>query len=177
MELTLLAFLLISLFLLGRQSLILSGLYKDPVLRISERYAERDDLYYALPWLLLWIGLMFFSGGLLLLYVVRYTFPIYLIGLLLFALAYGAHDHPEIANRYAQVLLSYPRWYAELRERTTREERRRIAYMWLSLPRGMRLYYNSHDPAFLQWADLVILSTTSYTVEDAETRRRFLERS
>ena len=37
---------------------------------------------------------------------------------------------------HPQIFLAFPRWYAELRERTTREERRRIAYMWLCLPRS-----------------------------------------
>lgn len=168
---------LISLFLLGRHALILSGLYKDPVLRISERYAQRDDVYYPLPWLLLWFGLFVFSGGLLLTIIARLRFPLYWAGIALIVAAYGAYVHPELALRYPQALLAYPRWYAALRERTTREERRRIAYMWLWLPRRMRLYYNSDMVAFLIWADLIILSTISYTVEDKETQQRFLERS
>lgn len=155
----------VSLFFLGRLVLILMGVLKDPILRVSQRYAVGDDLYYPLPWLLLWVGLFLFSGGLLLA-AMRVTLPIYLLGFVLMLLAYGAYEHPQIANDYPTLLLSYPRWYYDLRARTTREERRRIAYMWLWLPRGLRLYYNSHDPAFNQWADLIILSTIMQTVDE-----------
>jgi hypothetical protein len=48
---------------------------------------------------------------------------------------------------------------AELVGRTTRAERRRLAYMWLRLPAKLRLIYNSNDRAFMEWADMVILST------------------
>ena len=177
MEAALTALMLTSLFLLGRQALILSGVYKDPVLRISERYAQQDDTYYPLPWILLWFGLLVFSGGLLLVYVVHLRIPVYLVGIVLMIVSYAAFVHPELALRFPQILLAYPRWYALLRENTTREERRRIAYMWLWLPRRMRLYYNSDRVAFSIWSDLIILSTISYTVEDKETQQRFLERS
>jgi hypothetical protein len=158
--------LLASLFFLGRLVLILGGVYKDPVLRVSERYAVEDDLYYVLPQLLLWSGVLLFSGGLTLMLMTGMRFPVYLIGVALMLLAYAAEEHPEIAKEYPNLLLSYPRWYADLRLNTTREERRRIAYMWLWLPARMRLYYNSHDRAFHLWADLIIISTTMQTVED-----------
>lgn len=158
--------LLASLFFLGRLVLILGGVLKDPVLRVSERYAVEDDLYYVLPALLLWSGVLLLSGGLTLMLMTGMRFPVYLVGVLLMLLAYAAEAHPQIAKEYPTLLLSYPRWYAELRERTTREERRRIAYMWLWLPARMRLYYNSHDRAFHLWADLIIISTTMQTVED-----------
>jgi hypothetical protein len=158
--------LLASLFFLGRLVLILGGVYKDPVLRVSERYAVDDDLYYVLPQMLLWTGLFLFSGGLLLMLMTGMRFPAYLVGLLLMFLAYATEGRPEIAKEHPKLLLSYPRWYAELRLNTTREERRRIAYMWLWLPARMRLYYNSHDRAFHLWADLIIISTTMQTVED-----------
>ena len=156
---------IVSLFFLGRLVLILMGVLKDPVLRVSQRYAVGDDLYYPLPWLLLWFGLFLFAGGLLLT-TVQVSIPIYFLGFLIMLLAYGAYERPQWAAQYPALLLSYPRWYYNLRDRTTREERRRIAYMWLWLPRGLRLYYNSHDPAFNQWADLIILSTTMQTVDD-----------
>lgn len=161
--------LLVSLIFLGRLVLILTGVLKDPVLRVSQRYAVADDLYNPLPWLLLWFGVFLFSGGLLLA-MARVPVPIYLLGFLFMLMAYGAYERPQLANEYPNLFLSYPRWYYELRARTTREERRRIAYMWLWLPRGLRLYYNSHDPAFNQWADLIILSTIMQTVDDSVER-------
>ncbi|HLU08337.1 MAG TPA: hypothetical protein VK003_01615 [Oceanobacillus sp.] len=167
--------LLASLFFLGRLVLILGGVYKDPVLRVSERYAVEDDLYYVLPGILLWMGVMLFSGGLILMLLTGMRFPVYLLGVALMVLAYVAEEHPEIAKEYPRLLLSYPRWYAELRQNTTREERRRIAYMWLWLPARMRLYYNSHDRAFHQWADLIIISTTMQTVEDYVDEQRVFD--
>ena len=158
--------LLTSLFFLGRLVLILGGVYKDPVLRVSERYAVEDDLYYVLPGLLLWSGVLLLSGGLTLMLMTGLRFPVYLVGVVLMLLAYAAEENPQIAKEYPTLLLSYPLWYAELRRRTTREERRRIAYMWLWLPARMRLYYNSHDRAFNLWADLIIMSTTLQTVDD-----------
>ena len=55
--------------------------------------------------------------------------------------------------------MAWPRWIHELREYTTRDERRRIAYNWLRLPLRTRLHYNSDDRAFMLWADLLVLST------------------
>lgn len=165
--------LLVSVFFLGRLALILTGVLKDPVLRVSRRYSIGDDLYYPLPWLLLWFGVFLFSGGLLLT-IARVPFPVYLLGILLILLSYAVYDRPKLATNFPTILLSHPRWYAELRTRTTREERRRIAYMWLWLPHGLRLYYNSHDPAFDQWADLIILSTTLQTVDDGVNKDNYI---
>jgi hypothetical protein len=164
--------LLVSLIGLGRMGLILVGLLKDPVLRASERYADEDDLYYPLPALLFWFGIFLFAGGLLLAAVTRVRYPMYVVGLFFMVLAYGAYTHPNLAMKYPKLLLSYPRWYSDLRERTTREERRRIAYMWLWLPRRVRLFYNSHDPAFNLWADMIILSTVMKTVDDPSIHER-----
>jgi hypothetical protein len=164
--------LLTSVFFLGRLALILGGVLKDPVLRVSERYAVEDDLYYPLPGLLLWVGVFVLGGGLILMLALGVRIPVYLMGVVLMLLAYAAEEHPQLAKDYPTLLLSYPRWYAHLREYTTREERRRIAYMWLWLPRRLRLYYNSHDRAFYQWADMIILSTIMQTVDDPEVQER-----
>jgi hypothetical protein len=73
--------------------------------------------------------------------------------------AYFSYRYPHLTGQKHGLFLNHPRWLFELGERTSRLERRRIAYMWLRLPLRLRLIYNSNDRAFLEWADMVILST------------------
>lgn len=160
----------ICLVLLMRTVLILSGFLKGPILHSFEKYGDSETVYYALPPLLLWSGLLVLSVGPWVAPALRSWSPIVLLGLPLLVAAYYAYTEPRLALHYPQIFLSYPRWYYELRERTTRYERRRLAYMWLALPAGLRLAYNGSDRAFNQWADLVIMATMTYE-EDAELWR------
>lgn len=169
MFLALLVMLAVTIYL-GVIVLIGAGLYKDPVLRHFERYAERDDTFYLLPLLLLVMGLFAFCAGFLFSATVAPRYPPVILGLIFLVLAYAARENRHIMVAYPHIFLAYPRWYAELRERTTREERRHIAYMWLALPRAMRLHLNGSDYHFLIWADHVILATVTQTVEDQEAR-------
>ncbi len=150
--------------------LIAVGLYKDPILHHFERYAEADDAFYLLPRLLLASGLFALAGGFLFTATLAPRFPAFLIGGILLLLAYVAREYRRYMLAYSQIFLSFPHWYAELRERTTREERRRIAYMWLCLPRPMRSHLSGSDRHFLVWADQVILATVTQTVEDQEAK-------
>ena len=150
--------------------LIAAGLYKDPVLRRFERYAELDDTFHLLPLLLLGMGLFAIFGGVLFSATVAPRYPPLVLGIIFLVLAYVARDQRAKLNAYPELFLAFPRWYAELRQRTTREERRRIAYMWLCLPRSMRLHLSGSDRHFLVWADLVILATVTQTVEDQEAK-------
>lgn len=165
MDILALIALVISAALLTRLLLITVGWYKDPVLRHFERYMIRDDVYYPIPGLLLWSALVVWSIIALFTSQPPYVYPICLPGLLLLGFAYLAYELSDSALVSGSGRLTLPRWYADLRERTTREERRRIAYMWLHLPRKARLFYNSHDRAFLLWADFVILGTVLHTME------------
>jgi len=79
------------------------------------------------------------------------VFLIFLVG--------ASYTYPQISKKINLKLMRFPRWYHELRERTTRYERRRIGYMWLHLPLRARLTYNSSDSLFLLWADFVIMGT------------------
>ena len=158
----------------ARNVLVALGLYKSPVLRRSERYANFDDTYYGLPELLLSLGLLALFAGMLFMIYVSMRFPPYLIGAVILILALLAYQFRDYVKAYPQIFLAFPRWYVELRERTTREERRRIAYMWLTLPRKTRLIYSANDHAFSLWADLVILGTVTQTVEDQEAKERLM---
>lgn len=158
-----------SLIYLGYLLLIALGLYKEPILRHFERYAPGDDAYHLVPPLLLAIGLVSLFGGFLFNAVVAPRYPLFILSLVFFVAAYVASTQPRFMAQYPHIFLSFPRWYVELRERTTREERRHIAYMWLCLPRSARLHLNGSDHHFQLWADYVILATVTQTVEDQES--------
>lgn len=158
--------LLISSVYLIRAGLILSGLLKSPVMRRFERYSAFNDTYYPLPGLLAGMGLFMLCLGILLRRISGTTFPTHLPGLVILILAIIAYRAFGLASRFPGLFLALPRWYAELRDRTTREERRRIAFMWLALPHRTRLYYEWHTRAFTHWVDLVIVSTGTQTFED-----------
>ncbi len=148
--------------------LIAVGFYKDPILHRSERYAEIDNSFHLLPSILLGLGLVAIFGGILFNSSVAPRYPPAVLGVLLLLAAYFAYSNRAWMTAHGGIFLAYPRWYAELRQRTTREERRRIAYMWLCLPRRMRLHLDGSDRHFLIWADQVILATVTQTVEDQE---------
>jgi hypothetical protein len=82
-------------------------------------------------------------------------------GLILLALAYFVYYRRDFARRHPEIFLLLPRWCAQLREYTTREERRRIAYYWLNLPLRTQVQFNSNDRAFLIWADMIVMATVT----------------
>ena len=154
--------LIVSIACLLRIGLILIGLLKGPILATFEKYGDQENIYYPLPSILLWSGLLVLTTTALIAERMNVFLPGGFVGILMMGLAYLAYTHPEIAQQYPQIFMSYPRWYFDLRERTSRYERRRLAYMWLWLPRRLRLIYNGSDAAFNQWADLVILATMRF---------------
>ncbi len=158
--------LLVSMALLARELLILSGLLKDPVLRGFEKYGDVETIYYPLPALMMWAGLLLCCLGALAAPVLGSALPLALPGMLLLAAALWRKPRASLARWFPNALLRYPRWYFDLRERTSRYERRRLAYLWLTLPWQLRLRYNGSDRAFNHWADLVIMATMRYD-EDA----------
>ncbi|HLV34033.1 MAG TPA: hypothetical protein VKY59_02915 [Spirillospora sp.] len=154
--------LLISIGFLLRIGLILTGLLKGPILQTFEKYGDAENIYYPLPSILLWLGIMTLSLTALIAERAGIVLPTVPVGLLLLAAAYAAYTQQDLARQYPRIFMSYPRWYHDLRDRTSRYERRRLAYMWLSLPPRLRLIYNGSDHAFNQWADLVILATMRF---------------
>lgn len=148
----------LSLILLSRSVMILAGVLKGPVLAAFEKYGDSEVPYSALPELMLWLSTTVLTGGFLIQeqYGLIST-PIRLMGIVFLLGAYLAYR----SRRFNRYYFRYPAWYFELLDRTTRSERRRIAYMWLHLPRKTRLIYSGNDRAFLEWADFVILSTVN----------------
>jgi hypothetical protein len=149
-----------------RLTLIVAGVLKTPVLRRFERYTVFDDTFYPLPGFLFAVGGLTLCAGVLLRQMTDTTFPAHTPGIALLVCGFLAYRGYSVAKRFPRLFLAYPRWYADLRERTTREERRRIAYLWLFLPRRTRQFYNVHTWAFNQWVDLVLASTGTQSFED-----------
>ncbi len=161
---------------LMRMALIVSGVLKQPVLKRFERYSLFDDTYYPLPGFCFALGTLILCAALILRQMTDSTFPAHIPGLIVIGLGFAALRGFGLAKRFPHVFLAYPHWYADLRERTTRDERRRLAYMWLALPRRTRLFYSVHTWAFVVWADLVIVSTTTQSFEDVLRMARAMRR-
>jgi hypothetical protein len=150
---------LISLLAFTRYLMIVAGFFKGPVLSHFLKYGDDEDLPNLLTPLLGWGGLSLITGHLLALHYLYLNLPLFLLGLLCLALAYLTFAYPRWFGQSRGLVLGHPRWLAELMGRSSRLERRRLAYMWLHLPPRLRWAYSSHDQAFWEWADLVILAT------------------
>lgn len=149
---------IVSFVALLRTGLILMGLLKGPILHTFEKYGDDENVYYPLPSILLWLGVMLISISPWLAAGLGDLGLAFVPGLALLLAAWIAFNNPQLALQFPALFMRYPRWYWELRERTSRQERRRIAYMWLWMPPRARLTYNGSDHAFNHWVDLVILS-------------------
>ena len=142
---------------LARTVLIIAGYLKGPVLQRFERYGPEEFFYQPIPMFLVALSAFLISFN----EVLGMGVPIAPLVVLFLLLAYFLWAAPEVSQRYPKILLRYPYWLTELKERTGRYERRRIAYMWLRLPKRLKSVYNSNDRAFQEWADFVILGTFS----------------
>lgn len=153
------AFTAVSFFFFVRSVLILLGLYKAPIIHTFAEYGPRENLYLpALP-IFAWSGALLFLSGMWAAPVNRLSFILTALGLFMAVLTAFGYNNYATAEKYHSRILPYPRWYHELRERTTRYERRRIGFMWLHLPARARLSYNSSDRLFFTWADFIIMGT------------------
>jgi len=154
-----------SFVFLIRSVLVSVGFYKDPILEHFRRYQPVETCFDPWPGALLWMGVLFSASGFLLELHIQMGFIFIVVGFLLLALG-GWADMQETARRPWHRWVVLPRWYAELRERTTREERRRIGFMWLWLPARTRARLSVSNAAFQHWADLIIIATVMQTVEE-----------
>ena len=148
-----------SIIFLVRATLILVGYLKDPILRTFSEYGPREKLYMPGQQLLLWGGVLSFCAGLWAAPYQGLSATLTTFGILMGVVVAIGYTYAEQAEKIHLKILKYPLWYHDLRERTTRYERRRIAYMWLHLPWRLRLLYNSSDSSFFIWADFVIMGT------------------
>ncbi|MBZ0292655.1 MAG: hypothetical protein K8L99_08860 [Anaerolineae bacterium] len=143
---------------------------KGPVLQTFEKYGDTENIYHPLPSLLFWSGIMIvFISPIIAEALVTSTTNIAMPGFMMILAAYLVVTNPQYVREHPNIFFIYPRWYHELRARTSRYERRRIAYKWLWLPPRLRLIYSSSDRAFSQWADLIIMTTTD--IDETPTDR------
>jgi hypothetical protein len=146
----------ISLMMTLRAFLIVLGTYKDPVLASFEHYGE-EKISSPFLGLTLWTVLFIYFA----LFIYVQAGFLFMLGLILGGVIFSFRNAlEEWQNRYVTAFRMFPRWYFELAQRTDREERRRIAYLWLRLPLQTRLLYNARNEYFHQWVDLVLLSIT-----------------
>jgi hypothetical protein len=138
----------------ARAFLMTLGFYKDPILTSFEHFGE-ERIYSPLYRLIAW------SITLLYLSLFLYVQP----GLLIVAGAIMLIPLVSLRETLQRLLYSDPRlyrafpvWYRHLAERTTRTERRRIAYLWLRLPPRTRTHYNISQQAFHHWLDMVLVT-------------------
>ncbi|MCY4466387.1 MAG: hypothetical protein OXE46_12705 [Chloroflexi bacterium] len=137
-----------------RACLVTLGYYKEPILSAFQRYGDEvsfSPLFEAFCWGMTLAYLIFVL-------VVPSSFLI-LIGIFFFVfftmLYWKVRDN--IMN-HPHIFLRFPHWYREIVDHTTREERRKLSYMWLGLPLRTRLLYNAQHDEFRKWVELVVLS-------------------
>lgn len=158
-SLLLISILVASTAYIVRHVLIFAGFLKAPLLKQFERYGDDEPFYYPIPGILTALAGFVLAFGNLVAPIISAPFLSNGPALLVLVAAYLTWRYRDVAQRHPSILQAYPRWLVRLRDYTTREERRRIAYRWLLLPWRTRLLYNSSDSAFLLWADFVVLAT------------------
>lgn len=147
---------MVSGLFLSHSVLVVLGVLKGPVLHIFERYGDEEEFYDSLTRLALGLGVFSLASGIGLgRNFPRAFLPLEAMGVITLVATVIFYRTSATTRKYFR----YPIWYFELLERSSRSERRRIAFMWLNLSRKGKLIFNSSDHAFNQWADLIIVST------------------
>lgn len=137
-----------------RASLMTLGFYKEPILTAFQQYG--DEVGFSPLLEAFWCG--FALVYLILMLIVPSAFLL-MFGILAFVLSVMLYW--KIKNsilNYPQIFLKFPRWYRDIVDHTSREERRKLSYMWLGLPVRTRLLYNARHDEFRKWVELVVLS-------------------
>ena len=137
-----------------RACLVTLGFYKEPILSAFQQYGDEvgfSPLFESCIWGLALAYLIFVllvpSSFLVLIGI----FAFVLFFMLYWRVKHNILEHPEI-------FLRFPSWYRDIVDHTTREERRKLSYMWLGLPLRTRLLYNAQHEEFRKWVELVVLS-------------------
>lgn len=137
-----------------RACLVTLGYYKEPILAAFQQYGDEvgfSPLFETFAWGLVLAYLLFVvlvpSSFLILVGVFSFVFFV----MMYWRVRDSILEHPG-------VFLRFPRWYREIVDHTSREERRKLSYMWLGLPLRTRLLYNADHAEFRKWVELVVLS-------------------
>ena len=139
-----------------RAFLVMTGFYKTPLLTSFQAYGEEKIVSPVITFLFWFCMLAIY----LLIFVVNLTGWIILVIIMGAILSATWHQKERVFKQFSKVFFRYPAWYYTLYQRTSREERRRLAYMWLFLPLRTRMVYNTHDAFFDSWVDLVLMTVT-----------------
>lgn len=137
-----------------RSLLIVLGVYKTPVLRRFEDYG--NESYYS-PML----GLLAWSMGLFIFFMLLFVYSGSVFAMAFFMMSpmillyYKSED---LVRDFPEIFLKSPVWYLQLTHMCSRDDRRRLAYMWLRLPLRTRLLYSTNNYQFMKWVDLVVVS-------------------
>lgn len=137
-----------------RAFLIVLGTYKDPLLASFETYGEE---YTVKPIIMfaVWIAVLLYVS----LFWYLHSELVFAVGFMVVILLGAFHNSlSNLVDKYKDFFCRFPKWYYELIEMTDREERRRIAYMWLHLPPPTRMIYNVNHASFIQWVEQVLLT-------------------
>ena len=139
-----------------RACLVTLGYYKEPILSAFQQYGDEvgfSPLFESFAWGTVLAYLIF-----VLLVPSSFLVLIGIFSIVGFVMLYwrikdNVLDHPG-------VFLRFPRWYRDIVDHTSREERRKLSYMWLGLPLRTRLLYNADHAEFRKWVELVVLSVS-----------------
>jgi hypothetical protein len=145
---------IIAFIMTVRALLVVVGAYKDPVLASFEVYGDErifSPMFSFLAWgtgfayiMLYW----YINSGL--------AFSLGLI--LAILLAAFRNKFIDMLYEYHESFRIFPLWYYKLTQNTDREERRRLAYLWLRLPKRTRMIYNTHTIFFWQWVEQTLVT-------------------
>ena len=147
--------LIVTVFFL-RACLVTLGFYKEPILTAFQQYGDEvgfSPLFESFAW-----GS---ALGYILFIVLAPSSFLILVGIfsfVFFVMLYWRIKDSILS--YPQIFLRFPNWYREIVDRTSREERRKLSYMWLALPLRTRLLYNAQHDEFRKWVELVVLSVS-----------------
>jgi len=146
---------LVILIMTIRSFLIVIGAFKDPILASFEKYGENETIFSPIYGLIMWTLLAIYLA----LFIFIDSDLIFGIGVAIaLPLAILRDQAQNFLQKHHTLFRVFPRWYFELAKRTDRNERRRIAYLWLRLPYRTRMIYNTNTVYFYQWVDQVILT-------------------
>ena len=130
------------------------GYYKEPILAAFQQYGDEvgfSPFFETCVW-------GFVLAYLIFVLLVPSSFLI-LIGIFLFVLFVMLYWRiKDNIMAHPHIFLRFPRWYRDIVAHTSREERRKLSYMWLVLPLRTRLLYNADHVEFRKWVELVMLS-------------------
>ena len=137
-----------------RAALVTLGYYKEPVLAAFQKYG--DEVGFSPLFEVLWWG--YVLAYLIFMLAVPSPFLV-LVGIISLVFSFLLYwKIKDSVLRHPQIFLKFPRWYREIVDHTSREERRKLSYMWLVLPLRTRLLYNAQHDEFRKWVELVMLS-------------------